>query len=828
MSKRGSSAVLIALSLLFPLCLKAQQRNSAEILLELKKLNVLGSVMYIAAHPDDENTRFIAWSANDRKYRTAYLSLTRGDGGQNLIGTEKGPKGVGIIRTQELLEARRTDGGEQYFTRAVDFGYSKSADETFGFWDKDKILADVVWNIRRFQPDVIVTRFPPDKRAGHGHHTASAILAEEAFKLAADKNAFPEQLDKVSVWQTKRLFHNMSTWWDKTLPEKVKNSPEKFCAVDIGTYNALLGKSHNEIASLSRSQHRSQGFGASLSRGSQTEYLQLKLGEAYSSDFMDGVSTTWARTGDSKIQKQIEKIISDFNSEKPYVSVDALFKLRERVQKAEKSVWTDHKTAKINELISDCLGVYAVAKPKNATVLAGSDIDASLEIIQRSPLQVKLESVVADGKDLGLKTTLSPNIFEKKNISLSTAQKNSQPYWLAKPYEYTYDVNNQQLIGRPENPELFDITANLAINGYDLPVKVPLRYMSANPVLGELSSKLTISDGASISFGKSVYIFGEKGLDVKVTVESFDENGLEGTLALDLPSEWASEPASIQISDLKKGKAKTFSFFVKPSEKATLATPKAMIKSRGKTMDKKMLTIDYPHISKQTLFESAESRFVHLPVKNNVKRVAYISGAGDEIPQALSAIGIEVTELSAESLGAVPLDGFEAIIVGIRAYNINEALAARNGSLLEYVKNGGNLIVQYNTAHRLKTKEIGPFPFTISRERVTEEDAEVKFLRPDHPALNTPNKLTPEDFDGWVQERGLYFANKWDGAFTPILSWHDKGEPARDGSLIVSHYGKGTFTYTGISFFRQLPAGVPGAYRLFVNLLNMKNHGKNS
>ena len=351
--------IAISLLLIATASYAQKQMNASEIKLALNKLNTLGSVLYVAAHPDDENTRLIAYMANERLVRTGYLSLTRGDGGQNLIGTEKGPL-MGVVRTQELLEARKVDGGEQFFTRAVDFGYSKTPEETFIKWDKQAVLADVVWAIRKFKPDVMITRFPPTSKAGHGHHTASAILAAEAFDLAGDKNAFPEQLTYTTVWQPKRLLLNASTWWDKELPQKAKDNPTEYTTVDIGTYNTLLGKSYGEIAAESRTMHKSQGFGSAKQRGSKLEYLKLLKGEPFKTDVLDGVNLSWKTVnGGEAIEKLLTKAITNFNAEQPELIVPTLLEAHQLLNKLpDSNKWKWIKLSKIRTVIANCAGLF--------------------------------------------------------------------------------------------------------------------------------------------------------------------------------------------------------------------------------------------------------------------------------------------------------------------------------------------------------------------------------------------------------------------------------------------------------------------------------------
>ncbi|HEY8933953.1 MAG TPA: PIG-L family deacetylase, partial [Cyclobacteriaceae bacterium] len=406
------------------------QPGAAQIKLKLKKLNFLGSVLYVAAHPDDENTRIITYMANDRLASTAYLSMTRGDGGQNLIGPEIRDL-LGLIRTQELLAARRIDGGRQFFTRANDFGFSKSADETFKIWGKNDILSDVVRVFRQFQPDVIITRFPPDERAGHGHHTASAIFAQEAFDIAAKPDQFPELVTQFGVWQAKGLYTNTGRWWNTSINE---NTPG-IVSLNVGGYNPLLGESYSEIAAISRSQHKSQGFGSSGTRGYQPEFLEFVKGEKVTKDVFENVNTTWTRVkGGEKILPLVEKAYKEFNPESPSTTVTTLLAIRKAITALEPGVWRNRKLAEVEQLIKDCLGLYLGVKADHYWSAPGQKTIVSFEIINRSPADVSIERI--QSPDLNLDTTLTTTLKNDVTLTFKSAKtiavekQYSDPYWL--------------------------------------------------------------------------------------------------------------------------------------------------------------------------------------------------------------------------------------------------------------------------------------------------------------------------------------------------------------------------------------------------------------
>jgi LmbE family N-acetylglucosaminyl deacetylase len=798
--------------------LAQKQMNASEIKLALNKLNTLGSVLYIAAHPDDENTRLIAYMANERMMRTGYLSLTRGDGGQNLIGTEKGPL-MGIVRTQELLEARKVDGGEQLFTRAVDFGYSKTPEETFIKWDKQEVLADVVWAIRKFKPDVIITRFPPTSDAGHGHHTASAILAEEAFDLAGDPKAFPKQLEYTSVWQPKRLFLNASTWWVKELPEKAKANPTEYTTIDIGTYNTLLGKSYGEIAAESRTMHKSQGFGSAKQRGSKLEYLKLIKGESFKNDVFDGVNLSWKSVKNGEeIKNLISKAITNFNAEKPELIVPTLINAYLLIDKLPDN--NKMKLVKLNNIrsvIANCAGLFVEVTANNYSTSIGTQIELTTTIINRSDLNIKVESIKYDEVDTLINSTLANNVplsFKSKIECPSYLNnKSTNPYWLNDPFEGLYTVPTQDIVGVPESSSVFPVYFNLKINDIDFPISRAIKYKWTDRVKGEIYRPFFFVPKVTANIADPVYVFSNsEPKDIRVTVKGHQEN-TKGNIVLKLPKGWKSEPGSIDYNFKNKNEEKVLIFSVTPSQNES--TGNIEIENV-----KSLISIEYDHIQTQTLLPNASAKAVRLNVAIKGKTIGYIKGAGDEVPTALEQLGYRVVMLDENSLKNDDLSQYDAIVAGIRTYNTNKYMANVYDRLMKYVENGGNYVVQYNTNRRVDTKTMAPFPLTLSRDRVTEEDAAVTRLAPQHLILNSPNKITDKDFENWVQERGLYFPNEWDEKYTPILGWNDTNESMKSGALLVANHGKGSFIYTGISFFRELPAGVPGAFKLFANIIS--------
>lgn len=797
--------------------------SSAKILDDIKKLNVLGSVLYLAAHPDDENTRLISWFANDQKVKTAYLSLTRGDGGQNLIGTEKGEL-IGVLRTQELLEARKTDGGTQFFTRAVDFGYSKTTKETLEKWDEDAVLWDMVWVIRKFKPNVIVTRFPPNKYAGHGHHSASAVLAEKAFDMAADPKVFPEQLKHVTAWKTKRLYHNTSVWWDKTLKDTYASNPDVI-RMDVGSYNATTGKWNNQIAMESRSQHKSQGFGANILRGQQYEYLKYVKGDKANTTIFDGIDLTWGKLHKTKnIQNKLDDIIDNFNANNPASSVDDLIELYRLLEEYPyTSFWIDQKKEALKNIIRDASGIWMEAVCADEYTTAGSTINVTASIINAGSLNsITLDSISFPGKDTAVFGMLDQNQWQKfkTSITIPSNSSNTHPYWLQEPYQNLFKVDDPLLRGLPENPKQYVVKYQLTINDLKLNYEQPIEYKWRDRVSGENLQDFSIRPDLTVNLDNSVYVCptnGEK--TVTVTVINHKAN-LTGRLSLDLPNGWKATPADHIITLNKKGTAAVYTFTISPNANAASGSFVVQCKVGEQIHNRALVEIDYPHIHKQTLFPVATGKLVTGQLAMKSKRIGYVMGAGDNVPEAIEQLGGQIELIIPKNIAAMDLSKFDAIVAGIRSYNTQKELAQYQEIIMNYVDSGGLFIVQYNTNHGLKTKDLGPYPFKLSRARVTDEFARPNLLDPNHAIFNYPNKIQPEDFNHWVQERGLYFSDEWDEKYTPLIQWNDPGEEPNSGSLLVTNYGKGKFIFTGISFFRQLPAGVPGAFKLFANILS--------
>ena len=801
------------------------QPHAAEILLKLKKLNVLGSVLYVAAHPDDENTRLITSLGNDEMYTVGYLSMTRGDGGQNLVGQELGDK-LGILRTQELLAARRIDGGQQFFTRAIDFGFSKSAEETLKIWDKDAVLSDVVKVYREFQPDVVITRFPADERAGHGHHTASALLAQEAFDLAADPQSYAAQVKLQGIWQPQRLLTNTGRWWNNTINEKTPG----ILTVNIGRYSPLLGESFSEIGARSRSQHKSQGFGAKGTRGDQLEFLEPVKGSQAASLF-DGIDVSWHRVkGGERVLALTAQALARFNPEKPYEIVSLLIDIRRSMQALDDGVWKRRKLKEVEQLIADCSGLFFEATASAYYHAPGTRAVVQSEMVNRSQLAVKVLRIRSPklNYDTTLQADLAPNIsvVMKTNKPVDSLSGYSAPYWLQHPHTLgLFHVKDEKMIGRPANDPAIVFLYDIVINGEALTVERPLVYKWGDPVKGELYRPVEIVPPVLANIPDKVYIFNSrqsKEVGVKLKASS---GPVKGVVRLKLPAGWKCEPSSMAFDMAVAGEEQLKLFYVTPSSSEMSAIMRVEAQVGDKVYTNALEVIQYDHIPTQIFLPEAQARVVYIDLKKEGTRVGYIKGAGDEIPAALRNMGYDVVEMNNQEVTPDKLKTLDAVVLGIRVLNTNERIAFMMDPLLNYVKEGGSLIFQYNTHVDMKATQFSPYNLTISRERVTEEDAEVRMLKSDHPVFNYPNKITPKDFDGWVQERGLYFPGSWGPEFEALLSMNDKKEPAREGSLLLAKYGAGYYVYTGLSFFRELPEGVTGAYRLFANIVSIGKHG---
>lgn len=761
------------------------QKNSAEIIAQIKGLKTVGSVLYFAAHPDDENNSFLPYLTKERNLRTAYLSLTRGDGGQNLIGKEQGIE-LGMIRTQELLAARRIDGAEQYFSTAYEFGYSKSSDEALQIWEHEKVLSDAVWIIRKFQPDIIISRFPPDARAGHGHHAASAIIANEAYIAAADSTKFPAQFKYgVSVWKAKRILWNTFNFGS------INTTNENQLKVEVGGYNPIIGKSYGEIGAEARTMHKSQGEGRPRRRGTSYEFFELKGGDPANNDIMDGVNTSWSRLQGAAVETSIDKIVSTYNINDPSASVAALVKLYQQINALPVSNWRNYKLDQVQDIIKSCAGIYIEATSQQQQVIPGESISIQFLLNQRSNANSVLQSIQLPFKDTSLNKTLvnNQNIQFEYKLNVPANKSISQPYWLVNPKtEGMFVVKDQLLIGKSENDPEFEGMVNVAIEKQLFTFKIPVQYKYTDLTKGDVYQPIAVVPVTEIKYNKEVSIVAP-GKAITVSYQTMEHNGTSKQTDITLKNSTEHLPVNDNAIYTK--------------------------------------SIAYDHIPTITYFPTASTKIVPLAVQNTAKHIGYIDGAGDKIPEALVELGATVTHLTESDITSENLKQFDAIVVGIRAYNMYSYLTEKNDIFNDFVSQGGNLVVQYLKSNQvgIKPVKVGPYKFSVnSGKRVSQEEVPVIFTLPNHIVLNNPNKITASDFENWVQERSTYQSDNFDAHFEAPLTMNDKGEAPSNGSLLIAPYGKGNMVYLSLVLFRQLPAGNPGAYKLLANIISLPRH----
>lgn len=796
--------------------------TASEIFESIKKLQFLGSVLYIAAHPDDENTKLITHFANHYKADVTYLSLTRGDGGQNLIGSELGDL-LGVIRTYELLEARKVDGSNQLFTRAVDFGYSKHPDETFQIWNKDVVLGDIVWAIRTTQPDIIINRF--DHRSPgttHGHHTGSAMLSVEAFHLAAQPDAFPNQLSKTQPWQPKRLFFNTSWWFYGSQEKFEKADKSNLYTLTTGQFYPALGLSDSEISALSRSKHQSQGFGNTGSRGQEKEYLELLEGEMPNDSPFEGIDTSWNRlAGGAKIGALLQEVEQNFDFTNPAASVPQLLKAYQLIKQLEPSHWRNKKLDDITEIIAHCSGLFLEAVSEVQYASPGDSLSIHWEAINRSDVPFELVSISYKNQNINSETiTLNNNNKINNNQTVKLINSNyTTPYWLVQQRSAgTHQIEDLSIVGLPHIEFPHPVVFEISLWGESISFTRNLVYKFNSPVTGEVYQPFQLLPPITGKFDESVYLFtGGQPQEISITLEAGSPQ-LSGQVWVEVPSGWqSSTPKPFNLNS--RGEKQRITFQITPPNHNAEGKLQLRIQVGDQIYSHQAVTIDYPHIPYQKVLLNAQASVSHIDLQKRGEHIGYITGAGDEVAACLRQIGYQVTDLTPQQITSELLTQFDAVVLGIRAYNTLADLEHKMAVLFDYVAQGGNVIVQYNTSRELLFQPIAPYPITLSRDRVTDETAPVTWIDPKHKVLHFPNQITSSDFDNWVQERGLYFASDWDPKFKPILKMNDPKERATQGALLIAPYGKGFFTYTGLSFFRQLPQGVSGAYRLFANLI---------
>ena len=787
----------------------------------LEKLDVFGKVLYIAAHPDDENTRLIAYLANEKKYETAYLSATRGGGGQNFLGTHL-KDNLGLIRTQELLEARKIDGGQQFFTSAIDFGYSKEPIETLNFWNEEKILSDFVWIIRKFRPDIIITRFNQTPYITHGHHTASTMLADKAFNLAGDPSAFPEQLKHVKIWKPKRLMWNTSRRFFNLDDYDI----DKMIKIDVGVYNNKIGKSYNEIASESRSMHKSQAFGSLRRRGSEVELIVHTQGVKAENDIMDGVDTSWDRIKPNDALKSYLRQAKDsFNIDKPYQIIDYLSLAYRELNRVFDRDWRSIKKNEIKNLIKASSGLFFEALSNVELASYGEEVKIKFDVINRSPYPIKLDKIQLNEKEFIIDDSLKNNkLFSvEKSFQLPLEYEVSEKYWLKNPSEFgSYNIDDQKLITEPDNKPVLEAKFIFKVNGQQISYISPVTYKLNSPINGDEYRPFNIGNPIYLNPKNDLeYLVNTNKKNLEVEVIS-GANNISARIYLDAPEGTKVDPEFYDINFKNNNEKKLLNFNVSLSDnKNSINKVSYKAKIHDKIFSRGINKIIYSHISHQTRFPKSEVSLIKFDLNVKAKNIAYIMGSGDKIPESLSLVGYKVDLFDKNDINIDNLKDYDALIVGVRAFNSDKSLLDIKPQLMNFMESGGNVIIQYNTSRNLDVNKFSPYPFTLSRNRVSQENAPVRIINSKHPALNYPNKISLEDFNGWVQERGLYFPNSWSNDFETIISSNDKGESPNNGGILISKVGEGYFVYTSYSWFRQLPAGVSGAYKIFTNLISL-------
>lgn len=803
--------------------------SSSEILHDIEGLKSVGCALYMAAHPDDENTKVIAYLAQEMQLRTAYFALTRGDGGQNLIGTEKGDA-LGVLRTQELLRARSIDHGEQYFSRAIDFGYSKNPIETFDKWQREEVLKDAVWVIRKLRPDLIITRFPPDARAGHGHHTASAMLAIEAIEAANDpKFQFDDSRDgKLKPFKVHRVVWNTSIWWYQRTGTELDES--KLYKLDVGKYNPLIGSSYNSIASRSRSSHRSQGFGDLIDRGTYPEYFEHLAGDSAKQSIFEDLDFTWYRFGNyqlaEKASNSITSIVSTFNPARPDISIGKLLELKKLIKNISDETWKADLNERLDLIVARCAGLWCEVVVDQYYACEGDSVVFTLNAIKRNDVQVKTRFVDFGEFTYHIEepTELLPNqltaVVSKKICIDLKDYGYSDPYWLKKkPKDGMFEIENAEMIGLAEHRPFQTANALFQVGDHNIEIAVPITYKWEDRALGELRRPFEVRPKVFINFDERVMVANAGQTVTMVAKVTVNTPGIFGNLKLKAPDGWKVKPYEKAFEGQYRGEVIPVTFEFTPTGNAQSGSITALVQEESNEYDQGYLEIKHDHIPTQIMMPKAECKLVYINVQTNGQKIGYLMGAGDEIPTALTQLGYEVELLDPENINEEVLAQYKTVVLGVRAYNTVENIQNIHRELLGYMDKGGKVIAQYNTTRGLKGKEVGPYGLQPSRNRITDEYAKLTILQKNHPIFNTPNKISSSDFDNWVQERGLYFPSDFDKKYTPLLKGNDLGEDPVDGMLLVANYGKGKFVYTGLSFFREVPAGVPGAYRLLVNLM---------
>ena len=870
-----------------------EDRGAMGLSQALNRLDVIASVLHTGAHPDDENSALLASLSRGKGARVAYLSATRGDGGQNLLGTELF-EALGVIRTEELLAARRADHGLQFFTPVYEFGFSKSADEAFEKWGREAMLGDFVRVIRQFRPEIIVSRFRGTSADGHGHHQAAGIITQEAFKAAADPARFPEF---GKPWQAKKLYLNGGGGGQGNAQNaNASGTPAPVSiTVSTGDFDLALGRSYAEIAAEGRSLHRSQGQGTVQNRGPSNTSLQLVQKSVEVADNADLFAGVLYKLPDlaqlepslgsdlTQLEQRITAIHQKANLARPSDLVPDLIaglkqiqQIRSRATNDQSKFLLQQKEGDFQEAVRLSGGLVLDVLVDDETVTPGQQFRATVSIINGGPYNYTGAAVNFDLPP-GWEATLQPPQTEgpggrggrgggaaqagqgggargggqrgggaaaapvQQPGVVSPGQKYdqvyaikvpanatfTQPYWLREPRKgdrFVWPAGSA--VNMPFDPALLMTRASLNYDGASISLEKTAEFRSSDRMYGEERADIKVVPALSVRITPDVAVIplgGKRQKEFTVNIENQSTTGVDGDVRLVVPQGWTVSPATQPVKFTRQGEKASAQFMVTAPAVGGDFKVRAIARIGSQEFQTGYTVVAYPHIEAHYLYAPAESTVEVFDVKTAISSLGYIEGVGDTVPDALRQLGINVVMLTPQDLATGDLSKFPTIVLGVRAYSARDDVRSYNKRLLDYVSNGGNLVVQYNRSEDVGNLQFGPYPFTINNnDRVTKEEAPVKVLQPSHPVFNVPNKITPGDFDGWVQERGTYFMRTWDPRYTPLLESGDPGEMPLEGGLVTVKYGKGTYTYTGYVFFRELPAGIKGAYRLFANLVSLE------
>lgn len=847
---------------------------------KIKRLQTTASAMHTAAHPDDEDSGLLARLARGESARVSYLSLNRGEGGQNVIGSELFEP-LGVIRAEELLQARTLDGGQQFFTRVMDYGFSKKREEAARIWGEQQVLGDMVRAIRLFRPLVVISRFSGTPADGHGQHQLAGYLSPIAFKAAADPAQFPEQLrEGLRPWQAKKFYVGQG------FAQNPNNAPTLI--VNTGEYDRLIGRSYFEIAMEGRSQHKSQEMGSLELRGKQNSGVRLAESTVGKNEtersVFDGIDTSI--TGIPKtvnlnddflngnlrdIQAAAAKALANFDAMNPGKTIEPLAEglretrkarreIAERAARGQNAPLADadfllaQKEREFSDALQTAASIVVDALSDAETVVAGDSINVAVRVFASEGSTVKAgganlrvpqgwtatpatQPTPAPAQGFRPRDEAAANAYFFK-VSAPANAALTQPYWLESPRQnFTFNWSSPGAEkNMPFQSHLASAEVKMEIGGEEVTVTKPIQYRFADQIRGELRRDLNVVPLVSVGLDSNLVIAPVSPRvqrhKIVVSVTNNAPRPTKGAARLNLPSGWKATPAAADFNLKAKGEKTAVSFDVtipagaKPD--SYKITANAVVGNQ--TFNQSMQEIAYPHIQTHRRYLPAEVSAKVVDLKITPVRVGYIMGTGDQVPDAIRRLGLNVTMLEEKDLATGDLSRFDTIVVGVRASQVRPDFVANNNRLLDWVRSGGTLIVQYQQ-HEYIRDNLPPFPAKmdmvvngaqrISNVRVTDENAPIKILVPTHPVFNYPNKIGASDWENWIQERNLYNFSTFDAQYTPLLESHDEGDPESNGGLVYAKIGKGNYIYNSYSFFRQLPTGNPGAYRLFANMLSL-------